>query len=177
MFKLFKISSFYLFIFLSFTFLYLFSFHTNIFISQSVLFYRGLMLLGLVSLFFIFIFFIFHKKVSFSLESLIAALILSISINLSIFIVFPVTFERSVTMYILNTLKKFENNSCGGLNKKELENLLVNEYVIKNKAVDKRINEQKVIDFIEEKNQCFGLTLKSKKFLKFSEIISFLYNL
>jgi len=166
--NLFRIFFIYLFIFTGF---YLTLFNTNIFSSQSVLFYRGLWLLATVTLIFISAVLFFYKKIGASLETLIAAILVSVSINLSFFVVFPVTFERSVTMFLLNTLKTSTDNSCHGLTKSQLEKKLIEDYIIKKKAVDKRINEQSVIDFIKDKNQCIELTPKAIKFLEFSKIV------
>jgi hypothetical protein len=104
------------------------------------------------------------------LESLIAAVMISAAIHLSLFIVFPVTFDRSVTMFLLNALK---NNQ---LSKKQLEQRLINDYIIKNKALDKRLNEQKIIDYIHEENNNISLTQKSIGFLDLSELIKRIYN-
>ena len=111
-------------------------------------------------------------------ESLISAVLISAAVHLSFFVVFPVTFERSVTMYLLQTIDGNENSeSCTGISKLELENRLIGEYVIKNKAIDKRVAEQKVLDFIKEENQCIKTTSRNKGFLKFSEIIKRMYSI
>lgn len=167
----------YFFIFISFTLFYLLSFHTPLFLSQSVLFYRGLLLLILISFVFLIMMLVINKKLKINLETLIAVILISVSINLIFFVVFPVTFERSVTMFLLNTLKNNSDNSCYGLTKLDLEKKLINDYVIKRRAIDKRVNEQEIIGFIKEKNNCFSLTSKADKFLKLSEIIGRFYNL
>lgn len=142
------------------------------------MFYRGIWLLIIISFVFLLLALVFNKKFKFNLETLIAAILISISINLSFFVVFPVTFERSVTMFLLNTLNNNNfNNFCSGLTKKQLENKLINEYIIKNNAIDKRVNEQKIIDFINEEKSCISLTSKAGKFLKLSELIKKIYGI
>ena len=74
-------------------------------------------------------------------------------------------------MYLL---KKIANKK---ISKKELEKNLISEYIIKDKALDKRINEQKVIDFIREKDGYLWITERTKKFINWSELISEWYNL
>lgn len=171
----------YLIIFISFTSFYLLSFHTSLFSSSSVFFYRGIWLLIIISFVFLLLVLFFNKKFKLNLETLIAAILISISINLSFFVIFPVTFERSVTMFLLNTLKNNTNNSCHGLIKSELQKMLINDYIVNKKAVDKRINEQIIIDFIkeknQEKNQCYYLTPKAFNFLTFSELINKIYGI
>ena len=110
----------------------------------------------------------FYKK---NFESIIAAIIVSTAINLSIFVVFPVTFERSVTIYLLNTLAQNQ------LTKSQLQNKLINEYVIKNKTVDKRVIEQEIIHMISDDQNYLHLTKQGINFLKFSEIIKKIYGI
>ena len=164
---------FYFLIFSLFSVFYILLFHTPIFLNQQVLFYRGLLLLFLNFFIFLLILFLFYLKkiISYSFETIIASLIISFSFNLAFFVVFPVTFERSVTMYLL---KKIANKK---ISKKELEKNLISEYIIKDKALDKRINEQKVIDFIREKDGYLWITERTKKFINWSELISEWYNL
>ena len=176
--KLFKIFFTYAFIFVFFTLFYLLLFRTALFSGQTVLFYRGLILLAITTGIFLFLGFVLSLKTpKLKLESIVAAVLVSASINLSSFVVLPVTFERSVTMYLLSVLKENQNNICGGLTKSKLENKLINEYIIKNKAIDKRVNEQRIIDFVKEENQCIGLNSKGLGFLKLSEIVGRLYDL
>lgn len=165
-------------IFILFSVSYLASFHTPLFNFQKVLFYRGIALL----LFDIIVFFIlsiiyFIKYSRKNIESVIAAIIVSAVVHLSIFVVFPVTFERSITMYLLNTLAQSQKNQiCQGLTKSQLQDKLIQEYVIKNKAVDKRINEQKMINIINN-NQCVRLTTKGLEFLLLSKLVGKAYGL
>ncbi|MDH7476719.1 MAG: hypothetical protein QHH09_04675 [Microgenomates group bacterium] len=174
--KVAKFLIFYLSTFFLFTGFYLILFRSPIFIKQKVLFYRGLLLLLLNLFLWLLISILFYKKklVKFSLESIIASLIVSFSLNLSFFVVFPVTFERSVTMYLL---KKLYGNENQCISKKQLEDSLIEEYIIKNNALDKRLVEQSIINFIDKKNQCLSLTQKAKNFIQFSKKINWFYNL
>lgn len=160
----------YFFIVFLFSVVYLGLFFTPLFAEQKVLFYRGLMLLFLNFFVFLILILILKKRTDFYLY--FSALVLAFSLNLCFFVVFPVTFERSVTMYLLNTLK---NNN--GILKLELEDKLVKEYILKNKALDKRLFEQKTTGFIEEKNNRLFLTKKGETFLKLAEIIKKLFNI
>jgi hypothetical protein len=87
-------------------------------------------------------------------------------------VVFPVTFERSVTMYLLKTISQNQ-----AITKKDLEKKLIDEYILKNKALEKRLNEQKVINFIEVKNSKVYLTEKGKKFLKIANLIDKIFGI
>jgi len=175
--NIFKIVFTYGLIFILFTIFYLVLFHTPLFSFQKVLFYRGVILLMVGTFFSLILSLFVFKKIKISYETLFTAIVVAASINLSLFVVLPVTIERSVTMYLLNTLKDNNQRQCGGLTKKELEEKLINEYIIKRKAIDKRVNEQSIIDFVDEKNSCINITLKADNFLKLSKIIGAIYNL
>lgn len=86
--------------------------------------------------------------------------------------IFPVTFERSVTMFLLKTI-----NSKNGINKNDLEKILINDYIKKNKALEKRLIEQKEIDFLRVKKNKVFITDQGKKFLDFSRLIKKIYGL
>lgn len=164
-------------VFIIFTFIYLIVFNTTFLSNQNILFYRGIELLVILTfLSIIFLLFFPLQGLRANMESLIAAVIVSASLNLCVFVVLPVTFERSITMYLLNSLRDSNENNCQGINKKELEKKFIKEYV-NNKAIDKRLDEQKVIGFVQEKNQCIQLTPQALSFLKFSEIVGRLYGL
>ena len=107
------------------------------------------------------------------MESIFAIMVLSVSVNLSFFVIFPVTFDRSVTTYLLSTLdsRGEENGYCSGLKNTELEDYFINEYVQEEKAIERRIIEQSVTDFVREKDDCVWLTFKGKNFLNFMAII------
>jgi hypothetical protein len=160
-------------IFVLFTLVFILLFHLPIWCFKSVLFYRGVVYLTTsLLILLIVILFIYLKLKKGNIETMISALIVSFAIHLSIFVVFPVTFDRSVSMYLLNTI----NNSNGSISKKDLENRLISDYVLESKAVERRINEQSTTGFVENKDNV-KLSSKGKAFLEISEIIKKIYSL
>lgn len=166
-------------IFLLFSIFYLLLFRTPLFSDQTVLFYRGIALLVLsVVIFLIAIAMIYAKFSRTYFESLIAAVLVTSAIHVSLFVVFPVSFERSVTMYFLSALEQSKNaTTCGGLTKEEAQKKLINEYIVKNGAVNKRVHEQTVINFMTDNGKCLQLTDRGSNFLDFSEVVKKLYNI
>jgi len=174
-----KILSAYLTVFLLFSLLFILFFHTPLFLDQKVLFYRGILLL-LPTTFAILIFSFFLNKqfLKVSFETLLAAFIISFSFNLSFFIIFPVTFDRSVTTYLLSILRnKPATENCQGLTDKTLEQYFISEYVIGKQAIQRRIVEQSIINMVEKKNNCVQLTTRGRNFLKLLEIIKKVYSI
>ncbi|PJA55909.1 hypothetical protein CO165_01080 [Candidatus Roizmanbacteria bacterium CG_4_9_14_3_um_filter_33_18] len=177
--KLKNISLTYSTVFVLFSIFFLLLFHSPLFTNETVLFYRGISLLSVTTLVFLpLIFLTYFKLPKVNIESLMAAIIVSAAIHLSLFIIFPVTFERSVTMYILTSLQNSQPSSmCSGLTKNQVQELLINDYIVKKKAVDKRMQEQGVINFIKIKEDCISVTPKATNFIYFSEFVKKLYNI
>lgn len=165
-------------IFIIFTTTFLLLFQISFISIQKIFFYKGLFFLSVTSLLCLIGIIFYAEKSRKNIESLFAALMISIAINLSIFIMFPVTFERSVTIFMLSTLEHpAPHNSCQGLTKKQMEAALINTYIVRNNAVSKRVAEQEVIKNVETKSQCLALTKSGRRFLDFSRFLSRLYNL
>lgn len=164
--------------FILFTVIYLGLFYSSVFSFQQVLFYRGLLYLVVtcVCVFIIMVLVLTRLKYRY-FESMIAALVLAFSIHLNVFVVFPVTFERSISMYLLTTLEKNMTTACGGLTKEQMKEGLINTYVIEKDALQKRIIEQSIINMIEEKNDCYRVTDRAVRFLHFSTFLKSLYNI
>lgn len=179
--KLQKLLFIYSFIFFFFSFLFLLLFHTSLLSSQTVLFYRGLFLLGITTILFLVgvtVFSFQSKSNKTYIESLIAAVIMSAAIHVSLFIVFPVTFDRSVTMFFLNSLQKSQpTQSCAGLTNEQAQQLLISDYIVKNKALDKRTHEQVLAGMIEKNGVCLQLTARGHDFIDFSNVVKNLYNI
>lgn len=93
---------------------------------------------------------------------------LTFSFNITFLIVFPVTFDRSVTMYILNIL---EQSGSDGLTKDEMERALVDTYVRGNDAIGRRMAEQVISGNVEERQGRFILSKQAKNFLGFSRLV------
>ena len=168
----------YFIVFILFTVTYLGLFYTSIFSYQQVLFYRGLLYLVLTSLGVFAMILLVSIRLKYRyFESMFAALVLALSIHLNFFVVFPVTFERSISMYLLTTLEKNRITSCGGLTKEQMKEGLINTFVVEKDALQKRIIEQSIINMIGKNEDCYMVTDQAKRFLRFSQIIKTLYNI
>ncbi len=170
---------FYSLLFIGLTVLYIILFHLPIFLAEKVLFYRGLLLMPIAIVLTIGVLFIFRNSWKHvRLESAVAGFIMAISLNLIFFVMFPVTFDRSVTMFLLNDLKvNAQITSCTGLSKEDMGNHLIQGYVLGQGAVDRRLREQSEIGMVEGTDQCIGLTPRAQKFLRFADIVSAVYGL
>ncbi len=172
-----KIICEYVLVFLLFSAVYILSFHTPLFLKQKVLFYRGVKLLLVVSSVFLGAVFLIHKRIKMNLERVLASLVVSISLNLSIFILLPVTFDRSVTTFLLKNLAVRKSKTCKkGLTKENLTKDLINNYVLKNKAIERRVYEQTQIGLIQTEHNCLYLSPAGLRFISISQLVKKLYN-
>jgi hypothetical protein len=167
----------YLLVFVLFTVVFLLLFRSPLFKGQTVLFYRGSFLLALTFFLFAITPGVIRGVLKVKYDTFFAALMMSASIHLAIFVVFPVTFDRSITMYLLNRLAVSQSPSCQGLSQKEMEQLFIKEYVKRDQAMNRRIKEQSIIKMLEKQNNCVSLTSRGHNFLKLSEFIKWLYAL
>lgn len=167
----------YLLVFIIYSVIFLLLLHSPLLSFQKVLFYRGMTFLIIAAILVALLLIIFQKKWHISWETLISSLLVSVFFHQAFFITFPVTFDRAFSMYLLNRLNNYPiNNSCKGFPEKELEQKLINEYFVGQHALKKRLNEQSIIRFIDNKNDCITLSDRAKNFLLFSNIVKKLYN-
>lgn len=138
--------------------------------SHPVLFYRGLQALLLTSVLYLAIGASFiHKKVSF-LESYFSALAVAISFSLTIFVLVPVTADRSISVFLLHSLQQNKNSCQAGMTKNDLEQEFVSKYVHDGSAITRRLNEQTLSGSVVRTNQCFGLSEKGEELVKLFDL-------
>ena len=82
-------------------------------------------------------------------------------LNTAFLIVMPVTFDRSVSTYLLETL---ENK--GSLTENELEKALIDDYVVRRGAVNRRIQEQIISGNLEKTDENIRLTPQGELFVR-----------
>lgn len=167
----------YLFIFVLFTLIFILFFHTPLFIGQKVLFYRGVELLAVTSIIVCIIMTLINRIwINLYWESLIAAISISISINMCFFLLFPITIDRSISMYLLTTLRdKDIDQGRIGISEKKLEEYFIEDYVNNKQAVKRRIFEQSIINMIKEQDGYVKLTNNGKVFMQFLQVIKIIY--
>jgi hypothetical protein len=94
-------------------------------------------------------------------------------INMVVFTLFPVTVERSVSVFLLSSMDAHDDHVYS---KEEIENLLEEDYIEKNNAVDKRAMEQLETGSIEEINGGYRITERGKFIVSMFKLCSEIYN-
>ncbi|OGK15402.1 hypothetical protein A2690_05090 [Candidatus Roizmanbacteria bacterium RIFCSPHIGHO2_01_FULL_39_12b] len=163
----------YLIIISIFFIIYLLLFSTFLFKSDTVLFYRGIKLLFFeLFLFFLGAFYLTIQKKSF-IESYFASVATASSICLVFLTVFPVTVDRSITTFLLNTVNN-PTISCkqGGISKENLKKVFIEDFFKREDAIGRRLNEQEVTgSIVKIKDGCFKITPKGRKLVSFFNLI------
>ena len=116
------------------------SFFLNL-IGFRMLFYRGLLALFFAVPLAIVISLILRKWTGLMMpvSTLFSCVVLSASALVAFLIVFPVTYERSVSVFMLSQIARLEND---GVTAVQLETLLRDTYISADKAVALRLHEQ-----------------------------------
>lgn len=82
---------------------------------------------------------------------------------MTLFVVLPVSFDRSVSVFLL---ARIAASGKEGVSTTELERQLIQRYVVENRAVERRIREQLTIGNIKaDSNSRFMLTPRGQRFL------------
>ena len=89
----------------------------------------------------------------------------------SFLITVPTLLDRSISLYILATISEERK-----INKEEIENYFVSGFVLKNKAIDKRLDEQIFTKNIIINNNNYEITNRGKVVNKLNIFFSNIYN-
>lgn len=112
-------------------------FHTGLFRGMAF-FYRGIIFIS-ISTILLYISLVRIKRHTFLQQSSVTAIVIAFfCIHVVIFTLVPVTLDRSVSVFLLQRMQA--NGSVH--TKKQLEDVLIDGYILKSDAVGKRIIEQ-----------------------------------
>lgn len=107
--------------------------------GMPILFYRGSALASVTAPLLGLVLALAGRHVrSLDLSTIVGAVALSLAFNISFLIVFPVTFDRSITMFLLARIERQD----GQLDAQGLEQVYVREYLGAMRQIDRRIEEQ-----------------------------------
>jgi len=144
------------------TALFILLFQTELAKSTTVLFYRGIILLSIVTLFTFFvgvgINFALRGK-TFSLSDALLSSVLIFCLNLVFFTHLPVTAERSVSTFLLGYMNE---NSDREISEEEMAKVLIDKYIYEHEGVRKRFDEQTVSGNIFNSGSGYRITSRGK---------------
>ncbi|MET0310045.1 MAG: hypothetical protein ABW023_15165 [Sphingomonas sp.] len=140
--------------------------NTPLFAGVSILFYRGVLLCAASAVLLAGAFALAGRWRPVALETIVAAAALSFAFNLSFLVIFPVTIDRSISVFLLAEIEAHQ-----GLDTPELQRLFVDRYVRDMAQIDRRVAEQALSGNIAVENGHIRLTDRGRRFLALSRAI------
>ena len=153
-------------LFLSLTITFILLLQFDIFRITNIYFFDGIYLL-IISC--VINYLIFRKKI----KNFLVVLIAVFSMNFGFFVLFPVSYERSVSVSLLNNLSEEKINAP--ITKEQLQNE-IKQITDNDTFLEKRINEQLYTGYLAEVNGEYILTNRIKNFVSLQNLISVLFN-
>jgi hypothetical protein len=96
---------------------------------------------------------------------LLAATSLAFAANVIFLVVFPVTIDRSVSIYLLGQLSR----ASLGMTESELNERVINQYIREYKGVARRMQEQMLSGNVEISGDRYRLTRQGEAFIRVSD--------
>lgn len=137
------------------------------FFESGIIFYQGLFSIATTALIFVPTFFIYKKFV----VEMLGYFLFSIMLCYSFLITVPTLLDRSISLYILATIYAEKK-----INKEGIEDYFVKGFVKKNKAIDKRLQEQIFTKNIIINQDSYQITERGAIVNKLNIFLSNIYN-
>jgi hypothetical protein len=150
-------------------------FHTPL-LSGSVFFYRGLVLLAIIGLVVAGVLFALRQTILrgvLTIRDILLILSLLLSVNVVFFTHLPVTADRSISVFMLAWM----NRADGPLTPAEIEDGIVQEYVIDREAIAKRLDEQLVTGTLVAEGDGYVLSDEGRSLIALYEFIVRVFNI
>jgi len=154
------------------TLIFISLFHSSLFKSINVFFYRGIILLLTSCVIMTFLQYIFKNIVaetSFSYRDLILSIVVIFSFNLVFFTHLPVTADRSVSIFMLGYMDSNPNTT---MTNKEMSNLFSSKYLYEYGEINRRFNEQVVSGNIIQAVDGYKITKQGQFLMKIYRFIA-----
>lgn len=108
--------------------------------NVGILFYRGFAIAIVAALLVLVVLYLLRTQINLEPPTIVGAVALSLAFNICFLIVFPVTFDRSITMFLLARIEQRD----GQLTAPMLERRFVTEYLGTLRQIDRRVEEQRL---------------------------------
>ena len=142
--------------FITFTALFIISLRLEV-LNEMVLFYRGIILITLISILIgVILWFLKSRWLRdiLGFKDIVMAIILFSCVNMVFFTIFPVSIERSISVFIIDYFS--ESNRV--VTKDELDQDFLEKYVEERSAIQKRLDEQIITGNIKRSGSGYIIT-------------------
>jgi len=133
---------------------------------SGIYFFDGIYILIIICLL---PFLIYRKKI----KNLLIIVISVFSINFGFFVLFPVSFERSVSVGLLNSMSEYSEDKT--FTKQEITEEIIN-LTSTEQFTNKRIEEQLYTGYFEKTGERYVLSKGINTYLLLNRLMGFLYN-
>ncbi|WBQ16834.1 hypothetical protein [Sphingobium yanoikuyae] len=134
--------------------------------SLSILFYRGVMIAGLTAAIML-VGGLMLGRWRPAVPTLVGAIALSLAFNICFLITFPVTFDRSITMFLLARIERQD----GQLDARALGDVYTREYLGEMRQIDRRVEEQTMSGNIRVEQGRIHITPQGRRLLSGGRLI------
>ena len=153
-------------VFFSLTITFIFLLQFDVMRITSIYFFDGIYLLIIAS---IINYLIFRNRT----RNILILIITIFSMNFGFFVLFPVSYERSVSVQLLTNLSNEVSNS--ELTKDDIKNEIM-EITSNEEFTDKRIEEQLYTGYLEKTDSGYRISQTIKNFVMLKSFISTIFN-
>jgi Zn-dependent protease with chaperone function len=104
---------------------------------------------------------------SIDVPTAVGAVVLSLSFNICFLVIFPVTIDRSVTVFLLSRMEQLDRP----VSTQELQRIFEKEYIQEMRQIERRVDEQSLSGNIVRSSNGITLTPNGRRFLNSSRTI------
>lgn len=149
-------------------------FKSGVLARIDILFYRGIILCAIAAIATVALVWLAASRWRLaSIRDAIAAGVLSFGLNLSFFVVAPVTVDRSVSVFILGYMATDPDKP---MSVADLRNVFERRYLGDWRQVERRMEEQSVSGNVTRAGDGYVLTPRGKSFLTTSKIVAWMFD-
>jgi hypothetical protein len=151
-------------------------FRLGVFGGTEVLFYRGLMLIGLAFALTLAAGILAIRAWSrggVRIRDAVSAAVLSLALNLSFFIVLPVTVDRSISVFILGEMTAHGEQTYSA---DDISRLFAKVYVGDYRQIDRRMHEQLLSGNIEQTGHGYRISPRGARFIALSKAVAWMFD-
>jgi hypothetical protein len=148
-------------------------FKLGIFHNIDVYFYRGVVLVGIATILTFVAFLYISRWFRADVSAAFTAAVLSMSINLTFLVIFPVTIDRSISVFLLGYMDQHPEEA---FTPSQLRNAFSNVYVGQYQQVERRMDEQLVSRNINQVGDAYQISAQGRAFVSFARAIAWMFN-
>jgi hypothetical protein len=148
-------------------------FKLGVFHNIDVYFYRGVVLVGIAGILTFVLFVYVARWFRADMSAALTAAVLSMSINLSFLVIFPVTIDRSISVFLLGYMNQHPEEA---FTPSQLRNAFSNIYVGQYQQIERRMDEQLVSRNINQVGEAYQISAQGRAFVSFARAIAWMFD-